>query len=104
MTTAPIEDQAAELKERADRLLDELREIGEPYAAAREECVRLRDLGEPIIVTLAKINVPQGRIAEAFKVTRETIRRIEIMHDIDRGDPRAKRGPRESAEEDNPEE
>lgn len=91
-----IEEQAAELRARADELLAELAEIGGPYKAARDECKRLRDLAEPIIAKLASIRTAQGRIAEAFQVTRETIRRIEIAHGIDRGDPRAQRGPREA--------
>jgi hypothetical protein len=98
-STAPIEEQAAELRERAEQLLAELAEIGGPYKQARDECVRLRDLGEPIVVQLAKIRMAQGRIADAFCVTRETIRRIEITHGIDRGDPRAQRGPREVTED-----
>lgn len=74
--------------------LGELRDLGEPYEEHRNAANELRRQAVPIVVALARAGVGQGELAEDFRVTRETIRRIEMEYEIDRGDARARVGSR----------
>lgn len=95
-----IEAQTATLRASKEQLREQLREIGVPYEEVRAKAQSLREQAEPLVAALASADVAQGEIARDLRVTRETIRRIEIKYGIDRGDPRAQRGPREVQPED----
>jgi hypothetical protein len=89
-----IDAQIAALSASIDDIRAQLRSLRAPYRVAREEVARLREQATPLVVALARAQVQQGDIADDLGVTRETIRRVEIKHGIDRGDPRAKPGSR----------
>lgn len=89
-----LDEHNAERGREKARLLKELKKLGQRYRRARTLGAEIRAEAAPIVVALAKLDTEQQEIARTFDVVRETIRRIEIAHGIDRGDPRIKPGSR----------
>lgn len=89
-----VTDLSRQVQVQTAKLYRELIKLGRQYETAREKAKAIRDEAEPIIVALAWQGQEQGKLAELFRVVRETIRRIEMSNGVDRGDPRAR--PRET--------